>query len=145
MQFCRKLRCGSLIHARHYIDSCAVADHLLQFPGGRRQGPESTLVIESVSIGDEERQKLFQRSTVLLKNVRGHFHYEYRRRFTKQGGCAAKHVALESVDIELDQMHLAVGELGQDAVEASRLRRFSLHLAAEMLGVESGFFHQRPT
>ena len=45
-----------------------------------------------------------------------------------------------TVDIKLDQLHLAVGALAQDAVQTSRLRRIRPHFAAEMLGVQP-FFH----
>ena len=55
-----------------------------------------------------------------------------------------KNVALESVDIELDQLHPAVGAFAQDAVESSRLRRLRLHFATQMLGMQPRLDRERP-
>lgn len=74
--------------------------------------------LERVTVWNEIGQKLVQRGATLLKHVGRQFHDKNRARIPKHQGCATKNVTLQPVDIELDQLHLAVGAFAQDAVEA---------------------------
>src|SRR3954447_18622080 len=56
-----------------------------------------------------------------------------------------KHITLEPVHVELDQLHLALRVFGQNTVQAPCLRLVRLHLAAKMLGVQPILHDEGPT
>src|SRR5258708_11701758 len=82
---------------------------------------------------------------MLFQHVWRQLHHKNRAHVPEQRGCTAKNVAFESVDIELDELHLAIGKLGQHAVKTSGPCCFGSHFTAEMLGVQAGLPSKLPT
>src|SRR5258708_19446495 len=82
---------------------------------------------------------------MLFQHVGRQLHHKNRAHVPEQRGCTAKNVAFESVDIELDELHLAIGKFGQHAVKTSGPCCFGSHFTAEMLGVQAGLPSKRPT
>jgi hypothetical protein len=110
------------VDARDDVDAFSARDQPLQLVGSRRQPLLCPLIVKEIAIRNEIREELVQRGSSFLKYIRRQFHHEDWTDVAKQIGRASKNVALEPVNIKLDQLYPAIRALGQNAVKASRLR-----------------------